>query len=407
MGKLKGLASRPCRVEVQALFLVLTLLVVAAVVSTDADEPAESQTVTIPGCVVNQSDILGWWRGEDNLVAEVGPNLTGAVGYEDGPIRRSTTFDGNGTATVGVDGFPAVSTGVTVEAWIRPVDTGQVQALFSRWTWVGGDNDDAFALFVGVNRDLFWITDETSTRSPESLSAPVPQLFDGWYHHVAATWDARTMTVYLDGLPVASKPSQGGVLNPAPTTKFRLGSSGGPGSPLAYTGGLDEPTVYGRALTAAQIDGIVAAGPKAKCAGAPPGVATTYVVGQVVAEVPSDAGAVDPVITPDARYAVFRTRSTDVFPVVTDPRPRSPGRTSTCSRPTRTIWSCSTRWAPIPPPTTPVSCCPSTATNSAVASDRRPLPSPRAPATWLSRRSRTTSCRATRSRVPTSSCATV
>jgi hypothetical protein len=304
----------------------LSLLAAASAVVGSGDEPAESVTVTIPGCVVQPADILGWWRGEDDLLAEVGPDLSGSTGFENGVIRRGMTFDGTGTAAV--DGFPAVSTGVTVEAWIRPVVTGQIQSLFSRWTWVGGENDDAFALFIGPNSDLFWTTDEITTRAPESLSVPVPQLFDGWYHHVAATWDATTMTIYLDGLPVGSKRSQGGVLNAAPTTQFRVGSSSGPGAPFTYQGGIDEPTVYGRALTAAEIDGIVAAGPKAKCAEDPPAVATAYVAGPgpVAAETPADAGGVDPVLTPDGRHVVFRTRSTDVVPVVTDPATQTPGQ---------------------------------------------------------------------------------
>ncbi|MCU0271328.1 MAG: LamG domain-containing protein [Acidimicrobiales bacterium] len=321
-----ALGGRTTRRRAQAVAVSLSLLAAASAVVGSGDEPAESVTVTIPGCVVQPADILGWWRGEDDLLAEVGPDLSGSTGFENGVIRRGMTFDGTGTAAV--DGFPAVSTGVTVEAWIRPVVTGQIQSLFSRWTWVGGENDDAFALFIGPNSDLFWTTDEITTRAPESLSVPVPQLFDGWYHHVAATWDATTMTIYLDGLPVGSKRSQGGVLNAAPTTQFRVGSSSGPGAPFTYQGGIDEPTVYGRALTAAEIDGIVAAGPKAKCAEDPPAVATAYVAGPgpVAAETPADAGGVDPVLTPDGRHVVFRTRSTDVVPVVTDPATQTPGQ---------------------------------------------------------------------------------
>jgi len=216
-----------------------------------------------PGCAVDTSNVIGWWAGEDTLTAEVGPDLSGTSGFAPGYVGRAMAF--SPSSLVSTDALATVSNAVSVEAWVKPVSTGQVQSLFSRWTWVGGDNDDSYALFLGVNDDLFWITDETSTRSPVSLSAPVPQIYDGQFHHVAATWNATEMSVYLDGQLVGTRPSQGGVLNPGPTTPFRLGSSAGPGSPLAYTGILDEPTVYDRALSGAEIQGIAAAGPDAKC----------------------------------------------------------------------------------------------------------------------------------------------
>jgi hypothetical protein len=238
--------------------MLTTLSLILPLWSPDA---AEAQ---VPSCAVGTDDILGWWRGENDLTARIGPNLNGSVGFVDSIIGRGMDFTGNNT--VGVDTLPAVTDQVTVEAWVKPVNTGQVQSLVSRWTWVGGDNDDSYALFLGVNSELFWITDETSTRSPVSLSARVPQIYDGQFHHVAATWSPTVIKVYLDGIEVASAPSQGGILNPGSTTQFRLGSSGGPGSPLFYSGILDEATVYRRALTPTEIAGIVSAGPSAKCA---------------------------------------------------------------------------------------------------------------------------------------------
>ena|GEM_PF-2024955 len=242
-----------------------------------ADPSAGPIGASVPTCVVSTDDMIGWWKGQDDLLGTVGPTLTGPVGFADGKVRRSMSF--NGSNVVSTDALPTVSTAVSVEAWVRPVDTGQVQSLFSRWTWVGGDNDDSYALFLGVNNDLFWITDETSTRSAVSVSAPVPQIFDGQFHHVAATWDQNQMVVYLDGQPVATQASQGGILNPGPTTQFRLGSSGGPGSPLYYSGILDEPTVYNRALAAAEVAAIFETGSEGKCPPGDPSGTQTKLVG--------------------------------------------------------------------------------------------------------------------------------
>jgi hypothetical protein len=253
------------------------VVVVAAALAPRADAlpsvvPPGSPTLfqapapTTAGCVVDLDDMIGWWKGEDDLLGLVGPTLTGSVGFTDGEVGRAMDFDPSRVAAT--DALPTVSSAVSVEAWVKPVATGQTQALVSRWTWVGGEGDDSYALFLGPNSDLFWTTDDVSTRSPESISVRVPEIYDGGFHHVAATWSATEMAVYLDGQLVASQRSQGGVLNPGTTTPFRLGGSSGPGSAFPYTGVLDEPTVYDRALTGAEIAAIHENGPEGKC---PPG----------------------------------------------------------------------------------------------------------------------------------------
>ena len=60
-------------------------------------------------------------------------------------------------------------------------------------------------------------------------------------------------------------------MNAAPDTQFRLGSSFGPGHPFYFTGTLDEPTVFPRALSAAEVSAIYTAGANGKCAPSVPG----------------------------------------------------------------------------------------------------------------------------------------
>ena len=37
--------------------------------------------VTVPGCVVDPADVIGWWRGNGDLTAAIGPNLTGSANF--------------------------------------------------------------------------------------------------------------------------------------------------------------------------------------------------------------------------------------------------------------------------------------------------------------------------------------
>jgi Tol biopolymer transport system component len=285
--------------------------------------PASADVVVIvPGCVVDQSDVLGWWKGEDTLTSEIGPDLTGTTGFGTGLLGRGLALDPN--SHLGIDGFPTVSTGITVEMWIKPADTtftGRVQALASRWSAPSTDDSSrSYALMLGPSFDLVWMTDETSTRRPIELSAPIPRINDGEFHHVAATWDQTTIAIYADGVQIATAPSQGGILNPAATTQFRLGSTAGPGASYPFNGTLDEPSIIKRALTPTEIQSVVDAGPYSKCRFA----TNAGIVGPGL-RVDADQGGVDPVLSPDGRYLLFRTRSSNVLPVVTDPSLQTPG----------------------------------------------------------------------------------
>jgi len=72
---------------------------------------------------------------------------------------------------------------------------------------------------------------------------------------VAATWSPTSINIYVDGILLASKPSQGGQLNAASNTAFRIGSqTRGFGYAASSTSQR-----YNRALTATEIASIAAA----------------------------------------------------------------------------------------------------------------------------------------------------
>jgi hypothetical protein len=163
--------------------------------------------------------------------------------------------------------MPAFAGGLTVEAWLKPVNTGMVQTVMSRWNFPSSDDTArTFSLTLQPGGDLLWETDETTLRRPVELRAQAPTLFDGFFHHVAATWDSSRITLFIDGVQVASTTSQGGTLNANTGTPFRLGGqSHAGGDQFPYSGSIDEPTVWSRALTAAEIASIHSAGSTGMC----------------------------------------------------------------------------------------------------------------------------------------------
>ena len=218
-----------------------------------------------PACAaIASSGLLAWWRGENATTGHVGVPLSGTTAYVDARVGRG--FQLTSDHQLRTTAMPAVSTGVTVEMWVRTANLGTTQTLASRWELISQTDDRrSFSLTLSPWGDLVWETDETSSQRPMTMRVPASQLFDGNFHHVAVTWTTTTATVYVDGLPLASQASQGGVLNAASTVEFRLGSQAGPGSPLSFEGVIDEPAVWSRALSFLEISAIRAAGRSGKC----------------------------------------------------------------------------------------------------------------------------------------------
>jgi len=215
-----------------------------------------------PPCAPVSGDMLGWWRGEDAVTAEVGPDLVGSPQFGTGVVGRGLVVDGQSVLTV--DGFPWVRDAVSVEMWVKPAITGMTQTLVSQWTVLGGRNDDAYSLTITPFGDLEWLTDGPTNRWSDRARIYADSLFDGRWHHVAATWTPAATVVYLDGVPVLEKASREPHLNEV-GTQFRIGSSSGRGNPFWFTGELDEPSVFGRALSEAEVSSIFQAGSTGKC----------------------------------------------------------------------------------------------------------------------------------------------
>ena len=135
--------------------------------------PTPVEAAVTPGCVVDVTDMIGWWRGQNDLVGATGPQLTGTVPFVDGMVGRGMSFDG--TSVVGTDVLPTVSTAVTVETWVKPAATGfsgLTQALLSRWDFPSTDDHArVFELLLDAYGNLVWSTDESGAQRPVELRA--------------------------------------------------------------------------------------------------------------------------------------------------------------------------------------------------------------------------------------------
>ncbi len=237
-------------------------LAATAVVAGLVGIPVGAQPAAAQVCAdIDPIDVIGWWQGEGDLLAVVGPDLTGPTGFAPGEVGQAFL---PGPGSLGAAGVEEVGASLTAEAWIRPTQTGASQAILARWGTTHEDRSYALVLNHAGDR-LEWWVDEPSSRFPEITTAAIPSIFDGAFHHVAATFDRGLVTIHLDGAQVASDTVRTPAVSPASVRPTTVGSGLGAG----FMGEIDEPTVWNRALSTAEIGQIHAAGSAGKCLPAP------------------------------------------------------------------------------------------------------------------------------------------
>jgi serine/threonine protein kinase len=222
---------------------------------TKADDSSLPQAVPAP------AGLVSWWRGEGNAKDAWGGNhatVVGKVSYTPGQVGLAFKF--NGVDQVEVAGAPDLdlTTAVTLEAWIKPSSLyldGGFGALIAK----GSGTTRSYSLFLRSNRALhlsYHTTAETNVNlETEEDTVPV-----GQFSHVAAVIDTAggVMQIYFNGQLVAARATTGPLV--ANTQPLTIGLSDRHG----FYGLIDEPSVYNRALSQAEIQSIVNAGSAGK-----------------------------------------------------------------------------------------------------------------------------------------------
>jgi hypothetical protein len=179
--------------------------------------------------------------------------LQGDALWAEGFLGGAVLLDGNGDY-IDCGNQPAynVTDAVTLAAWVQP----RGDFAYPDWSGIimrGGANIDTFALYYnGTSKQLGFKTTGTTPNWYATGANSNAVLFDGEWHHVAATYDGKTKVVYLDAVAVGSIAATGKI----ETSSGRLLL--GAGRDLTPTthhlaGRLDEARLYNRALPAKDI----------------------------------------------------------------------------------------------------------------------------------------------------------
>ena len=243
-------------------------------------------------CTPPPAGMVGWWRGEGNALDVGGVNngvLEGTIGFAVGEVGQGFVFN---TTNADVR-FPAsaslnvgVTSGFTLEAWIYPSNTAARGPLFE---WNNQVNGWGAHFWIdpgqggGFHPGLLYANIADSSGGWHQINTGVGVLSSNTFQHVALTYDKPSgmATIYRNGAVVAQ--ANLGSFTALTTYDLFLGRrpTGAPGDLATFSGLIDEPSVYSRALTQVEIQAIYNTGSVGKCVPTPPITCTPPTAGMV------------------------------------------------------------------------------------------------------------------------------
>jgi uncharacterized protein (TIGR03437 family) len=224
------------------------------------------------GCVAAPANQLTWITGDGNANDSAGSNngtVVGGTTFVTGEVGQAFQFNGStGYVSLGNPANLQLTSGITLEAWVNPVTapaTGALTAIVTKWGQVAttASNADAYGLWLELvsGHVAVFAAVNTAAGEPHIDGGVIP--LNTW-SHVAMTFNAASgaLVVYVNGTAVGNTTFPGAIL--ATTRNVLIGREDS-FLPRAFNGGIDEVGIYGRALTAVEIQSIATAGAKGKC----------------------------------------------------------------------------------------------------------------------------------------------
>jgi subtilisin-like proprotein convertase family protein len=229
--------------------------------------------------VPTMQGLVGWWPADGDGTDIVGGHNGSLVGpYYFLPAEVNFGIHTDGVRSgISVPDRPDLNFGpgadFSIEAWIQPevanTDFGVMDIVDKRITPNNSTtSSQGYELYLGNGRLAFEISDNVSV--PYLIVGLIGNdLRDGLWHHVGVTVQRTSATgghLYVDGRNILTfdpTSKQGDLTTQAP---FLIGLHPSyPSVNANFAGTIDEPSLYNRALTAAEMQAIFAVGSAGKC----------------------------------------------------------------------------------------------------------------------------------------------
>jgi Concanavalin A-like lectin/glucanases superfamily/Fibronectin type III domain len=216
-------------------------------------------------CTPPPSNMVGWYAGDGdaNDISPVNNNgiLVGGATFAPGMVGQAFSFSGNNAFLQAPPNSAQDPTNAgTQDAWVLfnqlPSTAGSIMQIIGK----GGQGADFDLQAHGDNKFHFYVANGINVGSTTVIQTGV------WYH-VAGTWDATGLRMYVNGVQENTNGAQNITRNQS-NTPLRIGDQP-VFSPRFFNGLIDEAEIFDRALTQAEITAIVDAGNAGKCKPSP------------------------------------------------------------------------------------------------------------------------------------------
>ena len=211
----------------------------------------------------------GWWRFAEPEAADASEDLSGngrhvflatnaVLKASDGPGGGSAWFDGRSDAKPHPGEFAyafapdfdesSVTGAFTVAAWVCPGAAG----AYSPIAVCSSDPDgwtDGFGLFLGEGGEAAAFRSCGGAEAFVSGGALAP----GVWRHVAARFDGRALSLWVDGRRAGEAAAPSGGCEPAP---LALGTLVGRGPAQPFSGGVADVRIWSSALSDAEMSSV-------------------------------------------------------------------------------------------------------------------------------------------------------
>jgi hypothetical protein len=231
----------------------------------------------VTGCAAAPSGLVAWWPGEGNANDIIGINhgtLVNGATFAPGMVDQGFSFDGvNDYVRVPDSVTLRLTNELTFELWFKADQWMPVygHGLFNKRSGSGVNYGlvitDVYGVQLYYDDPTLMDGDFPGNLLEISTYFPLPSV--GVFHHFAGTYrqvDAThiELKTYIDGVLIRTRTLLGNLaktLNSAPVV---IGSAADSTSNV-FKGVIDEVSLYNRALSGAEIQGIYAAGSAGKC----------------------------------------------------------------------------------------------------------------------------------------------
>jgi hypothetical protein len=231
---------------------------------------------SLAGRVAPLSGLVAWWPLDGNAMDVAGFHngaLEGSYSFRASQVGEGIYLDGPRSG-ISVPDSPDLDFGpdqdFSIELWIMPAHAQtefDVMAIVDKREAPDLVRFHGYALAVRNGKLCFQMADSLDG-THLNWEQNGPDLRDGFWHHVAATVRRTSTTgvnLYVDGKLIATfdpTPARGVLGTPQPLLIGMHQSY--PWLQANYRGGLDEVSLYKRALSPAEIQAIYSAGPNGK-----------------------------------------------------------------------------------------------------------------------------------------------